>query len=125
MASAFEDSRDSSHGGCSRKFLAGRVANPSGEDLVGGKKAVASGEWVARGEKEPARSRRLGTALRKRARVGHRAAYHSTRSMPGTRSKCRSRLASGMACWRQSAAIQRSFEGIGLPFFFSSRPMAA
>src|SRR5580692_3385272 len=47
--------------------------------------------------------------------------HHSTRRFPSTQSKCRSRLKSGKACCRQSAAIHRSLVGIGLPFRFNSR----
>jgi YD repeat-containing protein len=43
--------------------------------------------------------------------------YYSQRSMgkPGTRSKCASRVARVNSCWRASAAIQRSFSGMGVP----------
>jgi hypothetical protein len=53
------------------------------------------------------------------------AAYHQwRRRSPATKSKCWSRLTRERECWRQSAAIQRSFAGMGLPFLFNSRPMA-
>src|SRR5262245_28994902 len=51
--------------------------------------------------------------------------HQSIRRSPGTKSKCRSRLKRGRECWRQSAAIHRSFAGMGLVFFFNSRPIAA
>ena len=51
--------------------------------------------------------------------------HQSIRLRPLTTSKWWSRLSSGRECWRQSAAIQRSFAGIGLPDLFNSKPMAA
>jgi hypothetical protein len=46
--------------------------------------------------------------------------HQSSRRRPLTRSKCRSRLKMGRACWRQSAAIHASLEGIGVPDALSS-----
>ena len=53
------------------------------------------------------------------------ASFHQLRRRsPATKSKCWSRLTRGRECWRQSAAIQRSLAGMGLPFLFNSSPMA-
>src|SRR5712692_4899993 len=42
-------------------------------------------------------------------------AHQSSRRNPLTKSKCRSRLKMERVCCRQSAAIQTSLEGIGVP----------
>jgi hypothetical protein len=46
--------------------------------------------------------------------------YQSSLVIPETASKWRSRLRSGRECWRHNAAIQTSFEGMGVPAFLSS-----
>ncbi len=51
--------------------------------------------------------------------------YQPSRFSPGTKSKCWSRLSSGKPCCRASAAIQRSFPGIGCPLRFSSSRTSA
>ena len=63
--------------------------------------------------------------FRQPARGTGRGDHQAIRSSPATRSKCASRLKSGRACWRQSAAIHRSLVGMGLPFFFNSSPIVA
>jgi len=51
--------------------------------------------------------------------------YQSIRRSPATMSKCWSLLKIGSLYWRQSAAIQTSLAGIGVPAFLSSvRSMA-
>lgn len=51
--------------------------------------------------------------------------HHPIRLVPLTRSKWRSRLSSGRECWRQSAEIQRSFVGIGVPLRLNSKLISA
>jgi hypothetical protein len=46
--------------------------------------------------------------------------YQSSLTIPETASKWRSRLTRGRECWRHSATIQTSFEGMGVPAFLSS-----
>src|SRR5579859_3059730 len=62
---------------------------------------------------------------RKSAKDNYLFIYHSMRCRPEIPSKCRSRLSKGREYLRQMAAIHMSFDGIGLPFFFSSRPISA
>src|SRR5271163_391273 len=59
----------------------------------------------------------LGWLRRLPATLGLRPllSYQSIRSMSATKSKWRSRLRSGKECCRQSAAIQTSLEGMGVP----------
>ena len=45
--------------------------------------------------------------------------YQSILIIPGTAPKCRSRLTRGKECCRHKAAIQTSFEGMGVPPFLS------
>ena len=51
--------------------------------------------------------------------------YQDRRLNPPTKSKWESRLMTGIACCRLSAAIQTSFAGIGLPAAISYSLIAA
>ena len=66
------------------------------------------------------RDQAIALIASRKEQVTDRLGYHPILVIPDTASKWRSRLINGKKCWRHNAAIQTSFEGIGVLALFSS-----